>query len=142
MITIPESQTAVVLRTDFSDTATWEQICAAIKAPQTQYGFKANVECLDHESYAGITAETVSTLLPKGSNRSYIFLVDSIATLNPDHPILVVDLADEPGRHFRVIPSEIWSVENNLSLANMIFAEFAVAVDQDGVFRGFPGGPV
>ena len=45
---------------------------------------------------------------------------------------------DEPGRTFRVIPSEMWSVENNLSIANMDFAEFADAVDEDGVFRGFP----
>lgn len=28
-------------------------------------------------------------------------------------------------------------VENNLSLANMGFEEFADAVDEDGVFRGF-----
>jgi hypothetical protein len=31
-----------------------------------------------------------------------------------------------------------WSVENNLSLANMDFEEFANAVDVDGLFRGFP----
>jgi hypothetical protein len=29
-------------------------------------------------------------------------------------------------------------IENNLSLANMDFEEFAEAVDPDGVFRGFP----
>jgi hypothetical protein len=31
----------------------------------------------------------------------------------------------------------MWGVENNLSIANMVFAEFAGAVDEDGVFRGF-----
>jgi hypothetical protein len=30
-------------------------------------------------------------------------------------------------------------VENNLSLANMDFHEFADNVGADGVFRGFPG---
>ena len=49
-----------------------------------------------------------------------------------------MDLLGEPGRTFRVIPSEIWGVENNLSIANMGFEEFADAVDSDGVFRGFP----
>ena len=29
-------------------------------------------------------------------------------------------------------------MENNLSLFNMDFFEFADAVDDDGVFRGFP----
>jgi hypothetical protein len=31
----------------------------------------------------------------------------------------------------------LWSVENNLSIANMGFDEFADAVYKDGVFRGF-----
>jgi hypothetical protein len=56
---------------------------------------------------------------------------------DPEHPVLVVDLYSEPGRSFRVVPSEMWGVENNLSLANMDFEEFADAVDRDGVFRGF-----
>ena len=51
---------------------------------------------------------------------------------------VVVDLYDEPGRTFRVIPRELWGVENNLSLANMDYSDFADNVDADGVFRGFP----
>jgi len=64
--------------------------------------------------------------------------VDRVALTDPEHPILVVDLMDQPGRTFRVIPSEAWGVENNLSIANMGFEEFAEAADEDGVFRGFP----
>jgi hypothetical protein len=33
-------------------------------------------------------------------------------------------------------PSELWTVENNLNIANMDWQEFAAAVDEDGVFRG------
>jgi hypothetical protein len=57
-----------------------------------------------------------------------------------EHPILVVDLYTEPGRSFRVVPAEVWGIENNLSTANMDFAEFADEADADGVFRGFPEG--
>lgn len=32
----------------------------------------------------------------------------------------------------------MWSVENNLSIANMGFEEFADSADEKGVFRGFP----
>jgi hypothetical protein len=53
--------------------------------------------------------------------------------------LLVVDLKRRPGRSFRVIVQELWGVENNLSLANMDFEEFADSCDPDGVFRGFPG---
>jgi hypothetical protein len=31
----------------------------------------------------------------------------------------------------------MWGVENNLSVANMDFHEFADNVEDDGVFRGF-----
>jgi hypothetical protein len=137
MKSIPETPSAVVIRTDFADTPAWQQLCAAISAPHSAYGFKANVEYFDDQSYAGITAETVRPLLPKNSNRTFIFLVDSIAISDPEHPILVVDLETEAVRTFRVIPGEMWAIENNLSLMNMIFEEFAIAVDDDGVFRGF-----
>ena len=52
----------------------------------------------------------------------------------------VVDLHAELGRPFRVIPPEMWGVENNLSIANMDFYEFADKAEPDGVFRGFPYG--
>jgi uncharacterized protein DUF6924 len=47
-----------------------------------------------------------------------------------------VDLTDEPGKTFRVIPAEMWSVENNFSLANLDFADFVEAVDNEGIYRG------
>ena len=48
-------------------------------------------------------------------------------------------MQDESGRWFRVVPGRMASVENNLSLANMGFREFADSTDPDSVFRGFPG---
>ena len=58
---------------------------------------------------------------------------------SPDHPLLVVDLSKERGRQFRAVAVEISSLDNNLSIGNMGFAEFAELVDQTGVFRGIPG---
>ena len=55
----------------------------------------------------------------------------------PDHPLLVLDTRIEPGRSFRALPSQVQSIENNLSIANMDWEDFAGAVDADGVFRGF-----
>jgi hypothetical protein len=36
-----------------------------------------------------------------------------------------------------MVATEFWGIENNLSIANMFFSEFADSVDDDGVFRGF-----
>jgi hypothetical protein len=135
---LPNTEHSLVLRTGFSDKAAWDSLSAAIRTPVGE--FRADVECVSDPEHDGLTAEQLVGLNPQGTGHTYAFLVDRTALEHPEHPILVVDLSDEPGRTFRVIPSEMWGVENNLLLASMDFAEFADAVDQDGVFRGFPGG--
>lgn len=99
--------------------------------------FRAYVDFVSDKNFEGLTAEQLASA-SQASYRSFAFIADDIAILGTDHAILVVDLQHEPGRTFRVIPSEMWGVENNLSVSNMGFEEFADAVDTDGVFRGFP----
>ena len=50
----------------------------------------------------------------------------------------MIHLADEEGQEFRTLPRGVQSIENNLSIRNMDFEEFANAAGEDGVFRGFP----
>ena len=88
--------------------------------------------------YDGLTVQQLLGLDPKASDHFFIFLIDQTTISHPEHPVLVVDLNDEPGRTFRVIPSEMWGVQNNLSISNMDFYEFANNVEVDGIFRGFP----
>ena len=125
----------MVLRTDFSDPVAWQTICAAIRNPIGE--FKAYVDFVSDPAYDALTTEQILSLVPQASNHTFLFIVDRKALSHPEYPILVVDLYAQPGRTFRVIPSEMWGVENNLSIANMDFEEFAEAVDEDGIFRGF-----
>lgn len=132
---IPATEKSLALRTDFSDEAAWQEVCAAIQQPVGE--FSACVDFVDDPDFAGVDSEEVTESLLDDSERSFAFIIDHVALSRAEHPILVVDALDEPGRTFRVIPSEAWSVENNLSLSNMDFREFADSVDTDGVFRGF-----
>ena len=135
MKNIPKTENfSLVLRTDFSDNSAWESICAAIQEPVGE--FRAYVDCLSDPEYDGLTAEQLATLIPRGSP-TFAFIVDRVALTHPEHPILVVDLFHEPGRTFRVIPSKMQSVQNNLEISNMDFDEFAEDADKDGIFRGF-----
>ena len=134
---IPESQAALVIRSDFSDQEAWEAIGAAI-LQLTEEGFGAQVELVDDAAYRGLTMEQLLDLIPEGDERPFfLMVVDDVSVRSPEHPILVVDLWHEPGREFRAIPAAVQSIENNLSIANIDFAEFADAADEDGVFRGF-----
>lgn len=135
---IPETENALILRTDFSNQAVWERICAIIRKPVGIFRFRANVEFVDDVEYAGIAKSQLVELLPKDYSHSFITVVDQTAISLPDHPLLIVDLYEKSGHEFRAIPSTIQGIENNLSIANMDFEEFAESVDESGVFRGFP----
>jgi hypothetical protein len=132
---IPATEKSLVLRTDFSDESAWHEVCAAIQQPVGD--FRAYVDFVNDPDFAGIDSKEVSASLLGDPGRVFAFIIDHVTLSQAEHPILVVDVFDEPGRTFRVIPSEAWSVENNLSLANMDFGDFANSVDADGVFRGF-----
>jgi hypothetical protein len=131
---IPETSQSLVLRTDFNNEAAWQSLCAAIRMPVGD--FRAYVDFVSDPEFDGVTADKLVALIPKDTHHSFAFIVDTVAVTQPDHPVLVVDLYCEPGRTFRVVPSEMWAVENNLSIANMDFEEFAKAAGSDGVYRG------
>ena len=133
---LPLSRVALVIRTDFSDQQMWETIGTAITQP-TDDDFRANVEFVDDAAYRGLTAAQLLDLLPDGDMRAFFMVVDDITVRESGNPILVVGLRRDRGRQFRAIPAAVQSIENNLSISNMDFAEFADAAGQDGVFRGF-----
>lgn len=133
---LPDSIHALVVRTDYSDEAAWASICSEIENPVDEY--PANVSFVSDPDYDGLSISALTTLGRRGPYRGFMFVVDRTALTDTEHPILVLDLADEPGSSFRVIPRELESIEANLSLANMDFWDFADNADADGVFRGFP----
>ena len=137
MKAIPITTDALVLRTDFSDPFAWESIQAEVRAPAE---FQAHVEFVSDREFDGAPVADLLALIPDDRElypHDFLFVVDRTTVEQREHPVLVVDLGEERGRCFRVAPSELWGVENNLSISNMDFAEFADAVDDDGVFRGF-----
>jgi hypothetical protein len=139
-VKLPEPDQSLLLRTDFSDDAAWTALCDAVRAPSEE-GFQAGVPCISDLACNGLTVEQLMNELQKSGDRTFAFVADRTALTVRGWPVLVVDLYDQPGRTFRVIAREMWGVENNLSIANMDFSEFADNVDPDGVFRGFPKPP-
>jgi hypothetical protein len=87
-------------------------------------------------------------LLPARLDSAHFFFVaDRTAVGSPGHPILIVpvpypepeyaDLNEERRVEFRVVVAKLWAVENNLSISNMDWTDFADNVGDDGVFCGF-----
>lgn len=144
-----------VIRTDFPDENQWDKVRQLISAAQKDSGFEffAHVKFVSHEHYRDKDPRDIVLSLPDNYPFHFCFVVDRESIVNQDHRVLVVgfypsDLESfaRPPRvtpvkeikTFRALPSQIQGIENNLSISNMDFEEFANAVDKDGVFRGFP----
>lgn len=116
---------------------------------ENEDGFRAYAEPVSDPAFDDASWEAVKAAVPANSHgASVLFIADSVSLGSPDHPVLVVDLSDTflpvaefpevAGRTpFRCIPSELWSVDNNLNIANMNWEDFVAAAGDDGVFRGF-----
>jgi hypothetical protein len=139
MKTIPNTENALVLRTDFSDQAAWVEICGELRKPVGTLHFLAYLDYLNDMEYAGIEKNQLLDLMPPSYSHSFIIVADEKAMTHPEHPLLIIDLSKDSAGEFRAVPSQIQAIQNNLSIANLDFKEFTDAADQDGVFRGFPG---
>ena len=138
---LPKTNCPLVIRTGFNNQQAWKKICKLISAPVPSPAgepFYAYVEFLDDKDFGGLSTEELLACVPGDYKHSFLCVVDSATIAHPEFPILVVQLRGVRGRSFRAIPGAIQSIENNLSIANMDFFEFANAVDSDGIFRGFP----
>ncbi|MEV6235909.1 hypothetical protein [Lentzea sp. NPDC051838] len=142
---LPTTSDVPVIRTDFSDQQAWEEVKAGISWV-TPDEFEACVSFVDDPVFAGKTATDLLEAGPDRNTHALMLVVDEITIRSPEHPILVVDLGSEPspahdwpgepaGRSFRALPHTIQEIENNLSIANMDWEEFAEGIDSDGVRR-------
>ena len=124
-----------VIRTDFSDEATWKRIKRDVTAKNIM-GFSANVRFIDEKGYINLTGQELLQSVPGLTEYGCVFVADDTAMSDMEHHLLVLDPFNPKGRTFRVIPSLAWAVENNLSLSNMDYSEFVDAADPDGILRG------
>ena len=132
---LPDTADTPFVRTDFANEKAWSDLVAEV-GRESEDGFKAYISIIDDPKFDGCDPAVLAQLRPGMRGHAVLFVADSVTITNPDHAILCINLS-APANRFRVIPAQLWSVENNLSLANMDWEDFASAVDSDGVLRGF-----
>jgi hypothetical protein len=125
---------SLLIRTDFSDDQAWARLLVDAAPPYSPDGLTASFVPISDRSYEGLRAGELADL---DGDAVFVYAADRLSIHGPERTLLVVDRLHDRGRWFRVTLEEAWAVENNLSLFNMDFFEFADAVDHDGVFREF-----
>jgi len=152
---LPATERALCVRTDFSDDDKWKSVCASFQELPAEdlmtYGEivklyaaigqhvdppRCDLELIDDPAYANISLDELLKLIPQPPSHPVLIVVDAKAISHADHPVLIVDVDQEPGRSFRAIPSQVDSIENNLWIANLDWEDFADHVDAQGIYRG------
>ena len=118
---------ALVIRTDYSDDATWQLVAATLGQPW-DVGDESSTHVVDDPVWAGADVEEVLTALPEESPEA-VFVADA-TTMRDEHTLLAVsttipddeDYEAEQGvtRQFRLLPAAVAEMHTNLALANMV----------------------
>jgi len=137
---LPGSSNALMVRTDFEHEAEWQAFLESIEnpGPEEDTDYRAALEVVQDPKLDKLESGPLMGALPAQYQHSFLFVVDRRTLEDVEHPVLIIDLINDKGRTFRLVPAQIHSIEANLSLSNMDFFEFADNADADGVFRGFP----
>jgi hypothetical protein len=130
----PGTSETPFVRTDFSNERVWREIVEAV-GRESPDGFRAYVSIIDDIGFSGASAEDLAGLAAQAGAHRLLLVADSVTMSHVERPILCIDLL-EALRTIRATPGALWSIENNLSLANLDFEDFVEAADHDGIYRG------
>ena len=147
----------LVVRTHFGDDKAWQAVLALAaeswgdEDDAEDEGFESTTYPVDDPTLAGVAVDALrDTLASIDEYLSVVFVADEETMRHPQHPLLAVNLDDEPnfldeegsafGRQFRIVPRQASGVHVNLTLANMDYTDWAQTAKEtpDGVFVDFP----
>jgi hypothetical protein len=133
---LPSTENSLLVRTSFADAKAWANALSVVLT-ENEDGFRAYVEVVDDNAWENADWEHVRRAALETDEQAVVLFIVDNAALEPDYPVLVVDLRDLSHEPFRCVASELWGVDNNLNMANMGWEEFADMAESDGIFRGF-----
>src|SRR6185503_12588861 len=91
--------------------------------------FLPDLHVVDDPAYRDATADQLVALAPEWA---LLVLADRTALASAELPLLVVRVSPRGSGRLRVAAEHLYSIENNISLANMDWEEFTSAADEDG----------
>lgn len=107
----------------------WSALTAAVET-ENDDGFRAYVQYFTEERFVGAKE---ADLRAGFKETALILVADDKAFADPTFPILCVD-PDGHSPSFRVAVKDLWIVENNVSIGNLLFEEIVEDQVVDGRF--------
>ena len=151
---IKNTDNPILLRTDFGNESSWQELRDAATQPsrddaasmgdvmqlyaelgETMGGLESSIEIVDDQSFSGFEIGSVQSIVPTKYDFTFVFVADEQCFKQTDPEVLVVNL--DQGTTFRTTADQIHGIASNLGEANMDWSDFANNLDAQGVFRGF-----
>ncbi len=126
---------AQLIKTATGSENEWKNTVMTVSSPPDPYF--AAIEFVESSTFEGKRIEDIISSLPENYPYSFVFFADERTMKETNYPCLVVDLIEPNHPSFRANAITLASIENNLSIANMGFEEFAEAAKETDVFNGF-----
>lgn len=127
MAVLPATDHSPVLRTDFTDDDAWQALLAEIGDDW--------VRVMADADHRGLSPTELLALVPEGSRYPVLVVADATTFADAEHPLLLIDVSEEPGRTFRAVPDALRVAITNLAIENLGFEEHLDILDDDGVYR-------
>ena len=121
-----EEELSPFVRTDFSDESKWATLLDKVTL-ENEMGFRAYIEPVSESRFSGASPKEIVAAFP---NASVVFVVDKLTLKKWE--ILCVDSEDATAM-FRAKADDLWIVENNVSIGNLLFEELLDQVGEDGI---------
>ncbi|QUQ72448.1 DUF6924 domain-containing protein [Kutzneria sp. CA-103260] len=135
---LPETERPLLLRTGFGAEDAWAALVADFHRATMDFGDEEPsdfVAIVDDPVYRDLSAAEIIALMPADGPHGYLVVADETAIKDAEHPLLLIDLLDDPGREFRSVPDGLCLIVANLDVGNRDLVEYADSVDDDGVYR-------
>lgn len=117
-----------LVRTSFSSESAWEALQVEI-AQENEMGFRAYIYPVSDPRFNACKTIDIETAF---EDAMIVFVADERALTAGE--VLCLDTED-PAKTFRVKTKDLWLVENNISVGNLLFEELLNQVDKDGVLK-------
>jgi hypothetical protein len=126
---LPAGEDLLVIRTDFSDDAAWDDAVARAGAEYDwsggDPGLSIDVTPIDDRRYENLTHEQLAALVPQDVDWPMLAVADALTMASPRRHMLLVNLDEESlGPTARATPAAIVEMAINLWMANMDWEDF------------------
>ncbi|SPF79293.1 hypothetical protein ALP8811_03233 [Aliiroseovarius pelagivivens] len=120
--------TTPFVRTDFSDSSKWKALLEEVST-ENEMGFRAFVEPISDSRFDSADPVDVAH---EYADAVVVFVVD-VHTIQTGE-VLCLN-GEAPTEQIRAKAKDLWVVENNLSIGNLLFDELVEQVGEDGVLQ-------